>query len=122
IITAKGEQIFADTVIASTAPGQLYDNLLAGDHNPDGLRKFRHGRGNFQMHYALDGPVRWKAEGLEDVALVHLADGVDSVSRACNEAERGMLPAVPTICVGQPHALDPGRCPEGKAILWLQIP
>ena len=33
-----------------------------------------------------------------------------------------MLPASPTICVGQPHRLDPSRCPEGKAILWLQIP
>ena len=33
-----------------------------------------------------------------------------------------MLPEVPTICVGQPHALDPSRCPEGKAVLWLQIP
>lgn len=25
-----------------------------------------------------------------------------------------MLPATPTICVGQPHRLDPSRCPEGK--------
>jgi len=33
-----------------------------------------------------------------------------------------MLPQVPTICVGQPHALDPSRCPDGKAILWLQLP
>jgi phytoene dehydrogenase-like protein len=29
---------------------------------------------------------------------------------------------VPTICVGQPQALDPSRCPEGKSILWLQLP
>ena len=56
------------------------------------------------------------------MALIHLANGIDSVSKASNEAERGMLPAVPTICVGQPHQLDPSRVPEGKAILWLQIP
>jgi phytoene dehydrogenase-like protein len=24
--------------------------------------------------------------------------------------------------VGQPHRLDPSRCPPGKAVLWLQIP
>ena len=59
---------------------------------------------------------------MDDVALVHLADGIDSVSKSANEAERGMLPQTPTICVGQPHRLDPSRCPEGKAILWLQIP
>jgi phytoene dehydrogenase-like protein len=33
-----------------------------------------------------------------------------------------MLPEVPTICVGQPHALDPSRCPEGAGILWIQLP
>ena len=56
------------------------------------------------------------------MALLHLTPGLDGVSKACNEAVRGMLPEVPTICVGQPHALDPSRCPDGKAILWLQLP
>lgn len=120
--TATGERIEAGNVIASTAPGQLYDGLLANQPRPDETKKFRHGRGNFQLHFALDGPVDWAAEGLDDVALIHLADGVDSVSKSSNEAERGMLPERPTICVGQPHKMDPGRCPEGKALLWLQIP
>ncbi|MBD3665353.1 phytoene desaturase family protein [Sulfitobacter aestuariivivens] len=122
VITADDEQVYADSVIASTAPGQLYDALLSGDHAPETTKKFRHGRGNFQLHYALDGPVAWKTAGLDQVALLHLADGVDSVSKSCNEAERGLLPEVPTICVGQPHVLDPSRCPDGKAVLWLQIP
>lgn len=120
--TSSGEIIAAKNVIASTAPGQLYDGLLQGKHTPDSPKKFRHGRGNFQLHYAFDEAIDWAAKGLEDVALIHLADGIDSVSRSCNEAERGLLPAVPTICVGQPHRMDPTRCPEGKAVLWLQIP
>ncbi|MFT6676388.1 MAG: phytoene dehydrogenase-like protein [Sulfitobacter sp.] len=120
--TDTGARIEAGNVIASTAPEQLYAGLLAGHPHPESPKKFRHGRGNFQLHYALDGAIDWAAEGLEDVALIHLSDGVDSVSKSSNEAERGMLPACPTICVGQPHRLDPGRCPEGKAVLWLQIP
>jgi phytoene dehydrogenase-like protein len=120
--TADDEKILAKNVIASTAPGQLYDGLLGGHIAPETPKKFRHGRGNFQLHFALDGPIEWASDGLSDVALIHLADGIDSVSKSCNEAERGMLPAVPTICVGQPHAMDPTRCPDGKAILWLQIP
>ncbi|MGB2200913.1 MAG: phytoene desaturase family protein, partial [Pseudooceanicola atlanticus] len=44
------------------------------------------------------------------------------VSKAVNEAERGLLPEVPTICVGQPCAADPSRAPEGKSVLWLQLP
>lgn len=122
IETSLGERINAKNVIASVAPGQLYDGLLKDQPRPENRRKFRHGRGNFQLHYALDGDPDWVANGLEDVALIHLSDGIDAVSRACNEAERGLLPAVPTICVGQPHRLDPSRCPEGKAVLWLQIP
>ncbi|MFW8595316.1 phytoene desaturase family protein [Cribrihabitans neustonicus] len=120
--TAEGEMIRGASVIASVTPGQLYGRLLPDSSAPESLRNFRHGRGNFQLHYALDAEPEWRAEGLEDVALIHLADGIDSVSKSANEAERGMLPETPTICVGQPHRLDPSRCPKGKAILWLQIP
>ena len=125
VALASGEEIACGSVLASVAPGQLQGRLLRDVNLPEdqaAARAFRHGRGNFQLHYALDRHPEWLAEGLDDVALIHLADGIDSVSKASNEAERGMLPAVPTICVGQPHRLDPSRCPDGKAVLWLQIP
>lgn len=124
VVTAGGERIAANSVIASVAPGQLQTRLLAGapQADPKAADKFRHGRGNFQLHYALDALPEWDAEGLDDVALIHLSDGIDAVSKSSNEAERGVLPETPTICVGQPHRLDPTRCPDGKAILWLQIP
>ena len=119
-----GAQIFARSVLASVAPDQLYGRLLNAPptHDLAAAQTFRHGRGNFQLHYALDALPEWITPGLQDVALLHLADGIDSVSKSANEAERGMLPVTPTICVGQPHRLDPSRCPPGKAVLWLQIP
>ena len=123
---ASGQEISAAKgVICSVTPTQLYDRLLGGAKpadDPDAVKKFRYGKANFQIHYALDKPPAWKGEGLEKVALLHLTPGLDGVSKACNEAARGMLPETPTICVGQPHALDPSRCPPGKAILWLQLP
>lgn len=125
VTLAGGEAIAAKSVLASVAPGQLMDRLLRAENLPAdkaAAETFRHGRGNFQLHYALDAAPDWLSPGLEDVALIHLADGIDSVSKSANEAERGMLPVVPTICVGQPHRLDPSRCPPGKAVLWLQIP
>jgi phytoene dehydrogenase-like protein len=123
---AGGEEIAAaKSVIASVAPGQLYGRLL-GQDAPEPEKKaakaFRHGRGDFQLHYALDRAPRWIADGLEKVALIHLAHGIDAVSKSHNEATRGLLPETPTLCVGQPAALDPSRCPEGKAILWIQVP
>ncbi len=128
---AGGETISANgSVICSVTPTQLYGRLLRGSGTEstgsgtesDALRKYRYGKGNFQIHYALDKPLAWRGEGLDKVALLHLTPGLDGVSKACNEATRGMLPETPTICVGQPHALDPSRCPDGKAILWLQLP
>ncbi|HML07211.1 MAG TPA: NAD(P)/FAD-dependent oxidoreductase [Xanthobacteraceae bacterium] len=116
----------AEGVICSVTPTQLYRRLLADVALPadvtDAVARYRYGKGNMQIHYALKAPPRWQAPSLGAVALIHLTPGLDGVSKAANEAERGMLPAVPTICVGQPAALDPSRCPEGKSILWLQLP
>jgi phytoene dehydrogenase-like protein len=124
---ADGREIEATRgVICSVTPNQLYGRLLADAQVlPDvtaAVKQYRYGKGNMQIHYALKAPPRWKAPELASVALIHLTPGLDGVSKAANEAERGMLPAVPTICVGQPAALDPSRCPEGHSILWLQMP
>ena len=123
---ASGEEISAKkSIICSVTPTQLYDRLLGGSTPKaagEAAKKYRYGKGNFQIHYALDRLPAWRNEELGKVALLHLTPGLDGVSKACNEAARGMLPETPTICVGQPHALDPSRCPPGKAILWLQLP
>ncbi|PDQ20062.1 FAD-dependent oxidoreductase [Mesorhizobium sanjuanii] len=123
---ASGEIVTAKkSIICSVTPTQLYGRLLGKDAPAaavEATRKYRYGKGNFQIHYALDRPPAWRGNGLGNVALLHLTPGLDGVSKACNEAVRGLLPEVPTICVGQPHALDPSRCPNGKAILWLQLP
>jgi phytoene dehydrogenase-like protein len=123
---ADGTEIAAHGVICSVTPNQLYERLLADAPKPpelvEALAGFRYGKGNMQIHYALRSPPRWRDPELAKVALLHLSTGLDGVSKASNEAERGMLPAEPTICVGQPTALDPSRAPEGAAILWLQLP
>ncbi len=50
-----------------------------------------------------------------------MTPGLDGVSRAVNEAERGLLPAEATIVVGQPTTVDPSRAPSGRSILWIQL-
>jgi len=130
VVLSNGEAMRAASgVICSVAPGQLYKRLLKEWPTPipedvrEGLSRYRHGKGNMQIHYALSAQPEWKGEPeLGKVALLHLTSGLDGVSRAANEADRGLLPAEPTICVGQPTSFDPSRAPEGKAILWLQLP
>ncbi len=126
---ADGESVgAARAVVAGVTPTQLYGSLLgAGDIGEDtrtAAAGFRYGRAGMQIHIAMDEPPRWSgpdAERLARTAMVHITPGLDGVSRAVNEAERGLLPAEATIVVGQPCAVDPSRAPEGKWILWLQL-
>ena len=119
--TADGEEIPATrAVIANVTPTQLYGRLVQG-HAELGQR-FRYGRSEMQIHFALSEPPRWEGdERLGQTAIVHLTDGLDGVSRAVNEAERGLLPAEATVVVGQPLTMDPSRAPDGAGLLWIQL-
>jgi phytoene dehydrogenase-like protein len=119
--TADGERIEARrAVVANVTPTQLYGRLVEG-HAELG-RRFRYGRSEMQIHFALSEPPRWEGdERLGRTAIVHLTPGLDGVSRAVNEAERGLLPAEATVVVGQPLAIDPSRAPDGAGLLWIQL-
>jgi phytoene dehydrogenase-like protein len=123
---AGGETIAAETVIANVTPTQLYGYLLADAAVPPEVaaaaERFRYGRAEMQIHMALSEPPRWSGdERLGRTGIVHVTPGLDGVSRAVNEADRGLLPAEATIVCGQPTALDPSRAPDGAAILWIQL-
>jgi phytoene dehydrogenase-like protein len=129
VALAGGETVPATrAVIAGVTPTQLYGTLLAPHDTPADVReaagRYRYGRAGMQIHVAMDEPPRWKgpeAERLARTAIVHVTPGLDGVSRAVNEAERGLLPAEATIVAGQPCAVDPSRAPEGKWIVWIQL-
>jgi phytoene dehydrogenase-like protein len=123
---AGGEELTAArAVIANVTPTQLYGRLL-GDEAPAPIaergRRFRYGRSEMQIHFALAEPPGWEGdERLGETAIVHLTPGLDGVSRAVNEAERGLLPAEATVVVGQPLTIDPSRAPDGAGLLWIQL-
>ncbi len=125
VATVEGERLGARrAVIANVTPTQLYGRLL-GD--PEGAiaragRRFRFGRSEMQIHFALSEPPRWRGdERLGRTAIVHLTPGLDGVSRAVNEAERGLLPAEATVVCGQPLTVDESRAPGGAGMLWIQL-
>jgi len=129
VTLAGGETVGAErAVIAGVTPTQLYAALLGAGDVPADVRaaseRYRYGRAGMQIHIAMDEPPRWKgpdAERLGRTAIVHVTPGLDGVSRAVNEAERGLLPAEGTIVAGQPCAVDPSRAPDGKWIVWIQL-
>ena len=118
---ADGEEVSASrAVIANVTPTQLYGRLLDGPE--EFATGFRYGRSEMQIHFALSESPRWEGdERLGKTAIVHLTPGLDGVSRAVNEAERGLLPAEATVVVGQPLTMDRTRAPEGAGLLWIQL-
>ena len=127
VALAEGEMIRAErAVIANVTPTQLYGRLLSDGAVPDAVaergRRFRYGRADMQIHFALSEPPRWEGdERLAKTAIVHLTPGLDGVSRAVNEADRGLLPAEATVVVGQPLTMDPSRAPDCAGLLWIQL-
>jgi phytoene dehydrogenase-like protein len=116
----------ARAVVCNVTPTQLYGRLLGPHDVPADIaaagRRFRYGRSEMQIHFALSEPPRWEGdERLGRTALIHLTPGLDGVSRAVNEAERGLLPAEATVVVGQPLTMDESRSPAGTGMLWIQL-
>ena len=127
-VRSRGTLIRAQrAVICNVTPQQLYLKLLDGKTAPEWARsrasRYRFGRADMQIHLALSEPPKWPGGDprFSRTAIVHVNDCMAGVSRAVNEAERGLLPADPTVVVGQPMAVDPGRAPQGSWILWLQL-
>jgi phytoene dehydrogenase-like protein len=126
-VVAGDEEIAARrAVIADVTPTQLYGRLLGnGAAPPEAVRqagRFRYGRrAGMQIHVALSAPLRWKDARLDSVAIVHLTGGIDSVALASAQASAGLLPAEPTVVVGQPAVLDASRAPAGAGMLWIQL-
>jgi phytoene dehydrogenase-like protein len=124
---ADGEVLRSErAIIASVTPTQLYGRLLGTGEVPPEVAaeaaRYRYGRGAMQIHIAMGEPPEWAGdERLARTAIVHVTPGLDGVSRAVNEAERGLLPAEATIVCGQPCAVDPSRAPEGSWIIWIQL-
>ena len=126
-VIAAGEELRARTaVVANTTPTQLYGRLLAPGAAPaqavHQATRFRYSpRAGTQIHVALKEPLRWRDSRLDRVPIVHLSAGLGSVSLACAQAAAGLLPAEPTVAVGQPAVLDPSRAPTGAGVIWIQL-
>jgi len=112
-----------DAVVCNVTPTQLYGRLL-----PDApaiwrerARAYQFGRGDMQIHFALSSKPDWCDPELAKVPLVHLTESMETVCMSVTEANNGLIPARPTLAIGQPTAVDPSRAPAGAAILWLQM-
>lgn len=113
-------------VISNAHPKLTFGKLMNKDSSRTDfdarIEQFRAGPGTMMIHLALDGLPDWRAgDALKGFAYVHVAPDMEMMTKAYAEAMAGLMPVEPVLVVGQPTALDPGRAPEGKHVLWIQV-
>lgn len=110
----------ARAVLADVGAPQLYLELL--DEVPPRLRRdlerFQYDNSTVKLDWALDGPIPWTAEAARRAGTIHVAEGVDALTKhsaalACRE-----LPETPWLVMGQYSPFDPTRAPDGCEAAW----
>ncbi|MFF3716201.1 phytoene desaturase family protein [Streptomyces prasinus] len=121
--TAGGEAVPARrAVLADVSAPVLYGELVDARHLPGRLLKdlgrFQWDSGTFKVDWALDGPVPWTAGQAASAGTVHLADGVDGLTRFAAQLATGRVPDRPFILFGQMSTADATRSPAGTESAW----
>ncbi|MFJ8934835.1 phytoene desaturase family protein [Streptomyces sp. NPDC102365] len=121
--TAGGETVSAArAVLADVSAPALYGELVdSADLPPQvlaDLRRFQWDFATFKVDWALDGRVPWQAPEAAGAGTVHLADGVDELTRFAAQVAMGQVPDRPFALFGQMTTADPTRSPEGTESAW----
>ncbi|GAA3050458.1 NAD(P)/FAD-dependent oxidoreductase [Streptomyces roseofulvus] len=123
VVTAGGESVRARrAVLADTSAPALYRDLVGEEHLPSrllrDLERFQWDFATFKVDWALTGPVPWTAQGAVGAGTVHLADGVDGLTRFAAQIAAGHVPDEPFVLFGQMTTADPSRSPAGTESAW----
>lgn len=121
--TASGESVSASrAVLADVSAPALYGELVDSRYLPDrllsDLRRFQWDFATFKVDWALNGPVPWTAGEAATAGTVHLADGVDGLTRFAAQIATGRVPDRPFLLFGQMTTTDATRSPAGTESAW----
>jgi phytoene dehydrogenase-like protein len=122
--TAAGETVPVNrAVLADVAVPALYGELVAPQHLPsqllDDMRRFQWDWATFKVDWALSGPVPWTAgEPVAGAGTVHLADGMDELTRFSAQLSMREVPDRPFLLFGQMTTADASRSPAGTESAW----
>ncbi|MEU9667454.1 NAD(P)/FAD-dependent oxidoreductase [Streptomyces bobili] len=121
--TADGGTLTARrAVLADVSVPALYGELVEREHLPAqllaDLERFEWDFATFKVDWALDGPVPWRAEPAARAGTVHLADGLDELTRFAAQIAMRQIPDRPFCLFGQMTTADPARSPHGTESAW----
>jgi phytoene dehydrogenase-like protein len=121
--TAGGEAVAARrAVLAAVSAPALYGSLVAERHLPGrllaDLERFQWDFATFKVDWALNGAVPWSCPEAARAGTVHLAEGVDGLTRFAAQIAMGRVPDEPFALFGQMTTTDPSRSPRGTESAW----
>ncbi|MFG2281675.1 phytoene desaturase family protein [Streptomyces asoensis] len=121
--TTDGELLAGHrAVLADVSVPALYGALLEPEHLPPqvlaDLERFQWDFATFKVDWALDGKVPWQAPAAHRAGTVHLADGMDELTRFASQIAVHQVPDRPFSLFGQMTTSDPGRSPAGTESAW----
>ncbi|MET7827061.1 NAD(P)/FAD-dependent oxidoreductase [Streptomyces sp. NPDC005386] len=121
--TADGETVPARrAVLADVSVPHLYGHLVSPEHLSAqvvaDLRRFQWDFATFKVDWALDSPVPWNSTGAASAGTVHLADGIDALTRFAAQIATGQVPDRPFTLFGQMTTADATRSPKGTESAW----
>ncbi|MEU8946064.1 NAD(P)/FAD-dependent oxidoreductase [Streptomyces sp. NPDC048489] len=121
--TRDGEAVPARrAVLADVSAPTLYGSLVAEAHLPGhllgDLKRFQWDFATFKVDWALNGPVPWTCPEATQAGTVHLAEGVDGLTRFAAQIAMGLVPDEPFALFGQMTTADPRRSPLGTESAW----
>ena len=109
-------------VLADVGAPQLYGELIGQALVPlrlrQDLQRFQYDNATVKVDWALDAPIPWTAEAARRAGTVHVAEGVDALTRHAAELACGQVPSSPYLVMGQYAHFDPTRSPPGKETAW----
>jgi phytoene dehydrogenase-like protein len=121
--TANGDAVVAHkAVLADVSAPALYGSLVAEEHLPGrllaDLKRFHWDFATFKVDWALNGPVPWACPEAAQAGTVHLAEGVDALTRFAAQIATGCVPDEPFVLFGQMTTADASRSPRGTESAW----
>jgi phytoene dehydrogenase-like protein len=120
---ADGREITAGrAVLATTVAPALFLDLVGAEHLPAGfiadLGRVQPDAATVKVDWSLDAPIPWTAADARRAGTIHVADGLDSLTRTGSQLARGLLPDHPFLVMGQFSMVDESRQPPGRETAW----
>ncbi|WP_225803306.1 NAD(P)/FAD-dependent oxidoreductase [Streptomyces sp. NK15101] len=109
-------------VLADIPAPLLYERLVGDEYLSARLRSdlrcFQWDFATVKVDWALSGPIPWECGEARGAGTVHVAEGLDALTRFAAQLAMEQVPDVPFTVLGQMTTADPVRSPAGTESAW----